>query len=437
MPQTQEEPLSRKQKAMPNVTRRTVIGGAAATALVTVAPDPAQAETTGGGLQHSIDQLAAQFEADLIALRRDLHAHPEGPGDEYRTAALVAERLTAAGLTVTTGVGGNGVVGVLKGRSRGRTVGYRADMDAVPAHDQIGGGTAPEHLCGHDLHTAIGVGIAEVLARLRHRLSGTVVFVFQPAEEDLTGAQAMLDDEDFDITDLDEIHALHCGAIDVGVIAVNPATGLPGQDRGTVTVTGPDAPDRAAALADGINGLATVALPTGSADLEAITQALLLEDGPLAEFITVRAGVDEDATEDRAEIRLSYRCWPEERYTEVRDAIERLAEADGEAAVSFPKDPFPALIVPESLAYTQERHLRRAMGPGSTAVLHAAIPFSGEDFALFLDRIPGTYAYLGVRSPGTDITTSYPHLHTFEPDESAIGLGVRAMAGWLAERGRC
>jgi amidohydrolase len=440
-PQIMEETMSRKQISTPSLTRRSIFGSAAAAVVAVAVEAPAHAETTafGGGLnQDAIDAVAAEFEEAVIALRRDIHANPEGPGDEDDTAALVAERLTAAGLAVTTGVGGHGVVGVLKGRRPGRTVAYRADMDAVPAHDQIGGGTAPEHLCGHDLHTAIGVGVAQTLARLRHRLSGTIVFVFQPAEESLKGAQAMLDDkEKFDINAFEEIHALHCGPFPLGEFGVNAGTGLPGQDRGTVVVTGPDAKTRAARLAADINGLATVATPGGSADLEVIVGDLQIEDGPLAEFTTIRARVGDAATEERADIELSYRCWPEERYTEVREEIERLAEPYGEAAVDFPRPPFPAMIIPEDQGRDLERQLRRAMGRNSATALHASIPFSGEDFALFLDRIPGTWTYLGVRSPGADITTSYPHFGVFDPDEAALGLGVRAMAGWLAERARC
>ncbi|MCC3764593.1 hypothetical protein K3N28_16155 [Glycomyces sp. TRM65418] len=96
----------------------------------------------------------------------------------------------------------------------------------------------------------------------------------------------------------------------------------------------------------------------------------------------------------------------------------------------FPNDPFPAVIVDEDQARALERRLHRAVGPD-------AIPFGGEGFALFLDHVPGTWTSLGVREPGADITTAYPHCGAFEPDEDAIGLGVRAMAGWLAERARC
>lgn len=191
-----------------NLSRRVLLVSTAIVASVSI-PTAAQASSS-----NSIDAEVQAIEADLIAFRRDLNANPEGPGQEARTSAKVAEALTAAGLAVTTGVGGYGVVGVLRGRHRGRTVAYRAGMDAVPPIDQIGGGTAPKHLCGHDIHTTVGVGIAQVLARLRR--------------------------------DPEEIHALHCGLLPVGVFGVNPGSGLPGQDRGSISLTGDDAVERAA-----------------------------------------------------------------------------------------------------------------------------------------------------------------------------------------------
>nr|WP_232822871.1 M20/M25/M40 family metallo-hydrolase [Glycomyces dulcitolivorans] len=386
-------------------------------------PTAAQASSS-----NSIDAEVQAIEADLIAFRRDLNANPEGPGQEARTSAKVAEALRAAGLEVTTGVGGYGVVGVLRGRHRGRTVAYRADMDAVPPVDQIGGGTAPKHLCGHDIHTTVGVGIAQVLARLRRKLHGTVVFVFQPAEESLAGARAMIEDGVLAQTDPEEIHALHCGLLPVGVFGVNPGSGLPGQDRGSVSLTGDDAAERAAQLAAEIGALGTVAQPQSPADLEQLLVDLQTEDGPLASFVFTRAFAD------GGEVRFSSRCWPEERYTEVRADIDRLAQSYGATAV-FPNDPFPAMVCPAPEANELKRFLRR--GGVETEVVRAAVPFSGEDFALFLDEIPGTYTYLGVRSPGADVTTGYPHFPTFAPDEAAIGHGVRAMSKWLVERAGC
>jgi metal-dependent amidase/aminoacylase/carboxypeptidase family protein len=334
-------------------------------------------------------------------------------------------------LSVTTGVGGHGVVGVLSGARPGRTVAYRADMDAVPPDEQIGGGTTLAHVCGHDLHTTVGVGVAHVLSGLRERLAGRFVFVFQPGEEALIGAKAMLDDGVLERFRPAEIHALHCGPFPVGHFVVTPGTGLPGQDHGTVGLTGPGAAARADQLTAQINALGTVGRPTSPADLERVIAEVETPHGPLARFVFMQAQpVPADGGVD---VRLSYRCWPEDRYAEVRAAVDRLARSAGGSAV-FPSAPFPALVTPEGDGHALQRYLRRTVGPDETEVMYGAIPYSGEDFALFLNRIPGTYSFLGVRRPGAGIETSYPHYVTFDPDERAIGHGVRAMAGWLSTR---
>ncbi|MEU4216557.1 M20/M25/M40 family metallo-hydrolase [Actinoplanes sp. NPDC026623] len=414
------------------VSRRAVLSGAAAAASgVWLAPATAARAGTGAAAT-AVDAVASALDRELIELRRSIHRHPETAGLERRTAAVVARRLRAAGLRVTTGVGGYGVVAVLDGARAGRTVAYRADMDAVAPKDQVAGGTEAAHLCGHDLHTTIGVGVAQVLARLRARLAGRVVFVFQPAEEALTGAAAMLADGVLARTRPAEIHALHCGPFPVGNFVVMPGTGLPGQDRGTITVTGADAAARARRLADEISALGTVSRPATPADLERLVAELQMPDGPLAGFIFMQARAAE--FEDRAEVQISYRCWPQERYAEVREAINGLAGSAGGAAASFPNDPFPAMVTPLREGLALQEFLHRTVGRDRTQRLYAAIPYSGEDFALFLNRIPGSYAYLGVRAPGAAIETSYPHFGTFDPDERAIGHGVRAMAGWLASR---
>ncbi|MFI6474884.1 M20 family metallopeptidase [Streptomyces sp. NPDC050516] len=384
---------------------------------------------TGPVEQGSVDAEVARLERGLVALRRDIHQHPELPGQEQRTAGVVARELRAAGLEVTTGVGGNGVVGVLRGSRPGRTVAYRADMDAVPPQDIVGGGPAAAHVCGHDIHTTVAVGVAQVLARLRRQLGGTVVFVFQPAEESLSGARAMIDAGVLERTRVEEIHALHCGPFPVGQFAVAPGFGLPGQDKAEVTLSGPDAPDAARRMAAEIGALSTVTPPQTPADIERLIADAQTPDGPLARFVTVRARAQE------AKVSVSYRCWPQERYTEVRQDIRRLASSYSEAGVSFPAAPFPAMVCPERDARVLARHLRRTRGRDAVTVLHAAFPpFSGEDFALYLDRVPGTFTFLGVRAPGAPITTAYPHYPDFAPDERAIGVGVRAMTGWLVER---
>lgn len=415
------------------VSRRALLGGAAIAVVgAGVAPNAFADNGFASGAidRRSVDAVARRFDNELVELRRDIHRHPELAGQEQRTAALVAGRLRAAGLDVTTGVGGHGVVGVLMGAHPGRTVAYRADMDAVPPGDQIDGGLVGAHLCGHDIHTTVGVGVAQVLARLRDRLAGTVMFVFQPAEEALTGAAAMLADGVFAETRPAEIHALHCGPFPVGEFAVTPGFGLPGQDRGSITIAGPDAMTRAQRLAGEIGALTTVSPPATPADLEQLVSNIQKPHGPLTEFVYLRAQVPAD----RAEVLVSYRCWPEDRYVAVREEIQRLARSYDGATVTFQPAPFPAMVCPEREGHAVERYLRHTIGRDKVTTLHAAIPFSGEDFALFLDQMPGTFTFLGVRTPGTSIETSYPHFGTFTPDERAIGHGVRAMAGWLADR---
>lgn len=169
----------------------------------------------------------------LIDLRRDLHRHPELSGDEARTAGVVAERLRRAGLEVRTGVGGHGVVAMLAGDRTGPLVAYRADMDAVPSDAPdpspyaaepapAPGRPVPRHICGHDLHVTIAVGLAESLAADRATLPGRVMFIFQPAEERATGAKAMLDAGVFRDATPVAIYGLHTAPFEVGRFASKP-----------------------------------------------------------------------------------------------------------------------------------------------------------------------------------------------------------------------
>jgi amidohydrolase len=181
-----------------------------------------------------IDKAAAEIDEETIWLRREIHRHPELAGNERRTSALVAERLHAAGLSVSAHVGGHGVVAILEETGSGPTVGFRADMDAIEATESFHADFASSvpgvaHLCGHDVHTAVGVGLARVLAQLRGWINGRVVFLFQPAEETLSGARAMLADGVFERVTPREVYALYCGPLPMGTFAVMPGVGQPGK----------------------------------------------------------------------------------------------------------------------------------------------------------------------------------------------------------------
>jgi metal-dependent amidase/aminoacylase/carboxypeptidase family protein len=167
---------------------------------------------------------AAAEESALIEFRRDLHRHPELSRQEQRTSAVIADRLRGLGLDVRTNIGGYGVVGLLRGARPGPTIAYRADMDAFPSPDADPVSFASDtpgvrHICGHDLHVTVGLGLAAALAPLRSELAGTFMFIFQPAEETATGAKAMLAAGLFSVEKPSAIFGIHTSAGEVGRIA--------------------------------------------------------------------------------------------------------------------------------------------------------------------------------------------------------------------------
>jgi metal-dependent amidase/aminoacylase/carboxypeptidase family protein len=382
----------------------------------------------------TIDEIAAEIDDELIGIRRAIHRHPELAGDERRTSALVAERLRAAGLAVATGVGGHGVVAVVDGGGDGPTVHYRADMDAVDDDElsdcafasQIPGAA---HLCGHDLHTAIGVGIALILARLREQLNGRVVFVFQPAEETCEGAQAMIEDGVLERTAPQEIYALHCGPLPVGMFAVGP--GQPGQDRFQIELAGADAADDAKRLLDRIDGLSTFERPQTPEQFQQLIDDMQTPDGPLARFVFALSHLSPG--DDGARVQAWLRAWPDSRYAEIRDEVRRWVDALPGARVEFAEKPLPTMVCSPELSAAGATYLRGAVGAEAVMVLHAAYPLNGDDFGLFLEQVPGAMFYLGVANPEAGIN-GIPHSRDFAADERAIGIGVRAMAGFLSSR---
>ena len=214
-----------------------------------------------GALEAEVRKRAAAVEEKLIAWRRDIHQHPELGDQETRTAALVAEHLRGLGLEVRTGVARTGVVGILKGGKPGRTVALRADMDALPVKEPEGlpfasketaeyfGKTVPVmHACGHDAHTAMLMATAEVLAGMKDDLPGTVMFIFQPAEEGSSlvapssgkswGAKLMLEEGLFEKTKPDAVFALHVMPGRSGEISYRSGPTTASSDTLEITVTG-------------------------------------------------------------------------------------------------------------------------------------------------------------------------------------------------------
>ena len=186
-----------------------------------------------------------KFHQELVALRQDLHAHPERGFQELRTSGIVAGALEALGVEVHRGIGKTGVVGVIRGQQHdsGLSVGLRADMDALPIKEEGNAAYCSTvsglmHACGHDGHTTVLLGAAKYLMQHRH-FNGTAVLIFQPAEEGLGGAQAMVEDGLFERFPCDSIYALHnWPALPAGTIGINPGPMMAASDRWEVTIEG-------------------------------------------------------------------------------------------------------------------------------------------------------------------------------------------------------
>ncbi|WP_241548426.1 amidohydrolase [Gordonia alkanivorans] len=288
-----------------------------------------------------------KIDPSLVELYKDLHSHPELGFQEHRTAGLVGDRLRASGFDVTTGVGRTGVVGVLR-NGDGPTIAMRADMDALPVREDTGldyastvtatddtGKTVPvAHACGHDLHTTCLLGAADILASATSEWSGTVVLVFQPAEELGAGAQAMVDDGLWDrFPKPDVVLGQHVSPLPAGKIAGHPGASYAGSDSLRVKLVG-----------RGAHG----SMPEASVDpivLAAATvlrlQTIISREIPSTATAvltvgSIHAGDAANVIPGEAEIQLNIRSYNETVRGKILDSVERIVR--GEAAASGAPD---------------------------------------------------------------------------------------------------
>jgi amidohydrolase len=397
-------------------------------------PPLASATDATGSRTHATesatDSIAASAErltAELVAFRRDLHQYPELSGKEERTAERIAGKLVALGLEVRTGVGGHGVVGVLRGSRPGPVVAYRADMDAFVGNEPAGreyGSRVPGayHLCGHDLHSAIGVGVASVLASLRAQLPGTAVFVFQPAEETLEGARAMLADHAFADLAPAAIYAVHTGPLVVGTFGLN--ADMAGQDHFKATLlANPDAGAIERAVAR-LKALGT-ASPPGSSTERAPGNSV-----PTVSARPVYAVIDADTNVAHPRIEGWLRAGHDEDYPLLRAEVRAILAGELAAAafqLEFANSPFPSMRSDRLLSERARPALIRAVGESNVISINSIHMFNGEDFALWLQQTPGAMFILGVANPERGIA-GVPHSPTYDADEAAIPVGTKAMS---------
>jgi amidohydrolase len=307
------------------------------------------------------DHAIAPAPADLVRLYQDLHQHPELSFQEVRTAGIVADRLRALGFETSTGIGRTGVVGVLR-NGDGPTALLRADMDALPVLEQTGltyasvdRGTHPDgqegpvmHACGHDMHVACLIGAGRALAADRTTWSGTLMVVFQPAEEVGAGAQAMIDDGLFDRFGRPEVVlGQHVAPLPAGFLALRPGTAFAGADSLKVTMFGRGAHgSRPEVSIDPV----VMAAATVMRLQTVVAREVAGTDTAVVTVGAMRAGTKENIIPDDAELLLSIRTFDPEVRAQVLAAITRIVRAEA-AASGATRDPevdltssFPAVV---------------------------------------------------------------------------------------------
>jgi hippurate hydrolase len=376
------------------------------------------------------------FTDELVAIRRDLHAHPEIGFEEVRTSGIVAEKLTAWGIEVHRGIGGTGVVGILEGTGGpGRRIGLRADMDALPM-DEITNlpwrSTIPGrmHACGHDGHTTMLLGAARYLAENRG-FAGTAIFVFQPAEEGLGGARAMLADNLFERFPCDEIYGLHNAPnLDPGQIAVFPGPAMAGADFFDIRITGKGSHG---AMPHVGRDPVIVAISLAAALQTIVSRNADPREAAVLSITQIHAGSAYNVIPEEAVLAGTVRTFSPDIAKLIR---ERMREICAGMAATFGvqvdidiRGIFDVLVNHPEQAVATAAVAAEIVGAGN--VLTEPKPVMGsEDFADMLRVVPGAYAWVGHAG-------SVPvHNPAFVLDDGILPIGASLLARLVETRSK-
>jgi amidohydrolase len=414
-----------------------------AAVLVAVA-QASSAAVTGAEL----DAAAASLEGRVIEWRRDFHRHPELANREVRTSAKVAEYLRTLGLEVRTGMAHTGVVAIVEGEIPGPTVLLRADMDALPVAEKTdlpfrstatgefrGRSVGVMHACGHDAHTAILMGVAEVLAQFRDRLPGRVLLVFQPAEEgapegERGGAPLMLDEGLLELAMPDAAFALHVGSmLNTGQVMLRPGPLMAGSDFFSIVVTG-----RQSHGSRPWKGIDPIVVSAGivSALQTIVSRQIDITDLPAVVTVgAINGGVRHNIIPDSVELLGTIRTFSDASRQDVIDRMRRIAsnvaEASGATAtLELMPAPNPPVVNDPALTEQVTRSLERALGEDS--VITSRLLTVGEDFAYIARAVPSVYWWVGITPAGSDPAAAPDnHSEMFFVDEAGMQVGLRSL----------
>jgi len=375
----------------------------------------------------------AEFADDIIAYRRDFHEHPELGMEEVRTSGIVADLLNQWGIEVHSGIGKTGVVGVLEGHAPGRTIGLRADMDALPIDEKTNLPFASKtpgvmHACGHDAHTAMLLGAARYLAETR-AFKGTAVFIFQPAEEGLGGARAMLADALFERFPCDEIYGMHnLPDGKPNTVGVKPGEAMAGADFFDITIKAIGA--HAAMPNESIDPIVIGASLVQQ--LQTIVSRNTPPTSPIVLSVTqIHAGGAYNVIPNECEISGTMRYFDTELANTIRqrmkDLCDGVAKGYGVKVDLKLHEIFDVLVNDETLSHVMLEIASDVVGKDMVSVTPEVVTGS-EDFADMLRVVPGAYCTVGHEG------TIPLHNDGFILDEGMLTVGASIYAKLIEQR---
>jgi amidohydrolase len=402
-------------------------------------------------LEAAVRKGAADVEQKVIHWREDIHQHPELADQETRTSALVADHLRRLGLEVRTGIARTGVVGVLKGGKPGRVVALRADMDALPVKEPAGlpfASTARQkylgkevpvmHACGHDCHTAMLMGVAEVLAGMKDRIPGTVLFIFQPAEDGPSlftpasgkkwGAKLMLEEGAFKDPKPDAVFGLHVMPGPLGQISWRSGPTAASSDDLQITVTGHQG--HGGMPWNTIDPVTTSALVICGLQTVVSRRANLTASPAVVTIGTINGGTRANIVPESVAMTGTIRTYDEAVRKQVNDDVKLTAEKIAESSNAKAE----VVLTPMYATTVNDPALTAEMAPALKRAADgnvAECPLAGasEDFSFYAQAVPGLYVFLGITPKGQDPAKAAPnHSPQFFVDEHALVVGVRTMA---------
>lgn len=395
-----------------------------------------------------VDEQAKALEDQVIEWRRDFHEHPELSNREFRTAEKVAEHLKSLGMEVTTEVAHTGVVGVLKGGQSGPVVALRADMDGLPVTERVdipyasqetseynGEEVGVMHACGHDTHVAILMGVAKILSDMQEDLSGTVKFIFQPAEEGAPrgeegGAELMVEEGVLQNPDVDAIFGLHINSqTEINKITYRPEGTMASVDQLEIKVKGDqthgaypwNGTDPIVTASQIVLGLQTIV----SRNLEIIKAPAVVTIGKIEGG--VRSNIIPEEVTMIGTIRSLDPGMQKKIHQRIREIATHIGESAGAEVEVTITQGYPVTYNDPELTAQMLKTMQEAAGESNVAERY---PVTGaEDFSFFAQEVPGLFFFLGGMPAGMSAEEAAPH-HTpdFFIDDSGLMLGVRTLS---------